>query len=54
MLVAEANQKFESKSQPLLVPAVENGWMLVAEANQKFESKSQQGGSNTDAGHRCW
>ena len=42
MLVAEANQKFESKSQPS-VPWPAGLMMLVAEANQKFESKSQPG-----------
>ena len=41
MLVAEANQKFESKSQLDRFPAVSILAMLVAEANQKFESKSQ-------------
>ncbi len=41
MLVAEANQKFESKSQPGKVTYGLIPVMLVAEANQKFESKSQ-------------
>ncbi len=44
MLVAEANQKFESKSQLIAFVHRLYRWMLVAEANQKFESKSQHMG----------
>ena len=54
MLVAEANQKFESKSQPAQDMAKRIYEMLVAEANQKFESKSQPGGACAMDGSGCW
>ena len=41
MLVAEANQKFESNSQHGVTRIKKTYEMLVAEANQKFESNSQ-------------
>ena len=41
LLVAEANQKFESKSQLFQEWNRQVVALLVAEANQKFESKSQ-------------
>jgi len=41
LLVAEANQKFESNSQPDVSRAFAVIGLLVAEANQKFESNSQ-------------